>query len=247
MLLKVPHSAKEAISTRAKVQYVATTSRPDLASATQLLTGDVKSPDSTTLERLSEIVKYAQRTSGEGLRFVDLDQRTLKLVLFTDSSFGNGKGFSSQAGFLIVLMDGNGSANVLHYGSRKCRRVTRSVMAAEILALVNGFDNAFVVKHILGELLDRSIPLDAFIGSRTTFNCAAKHASTLEKRLQIDVSALRESLTRGELRCIGWIPGIENPADGLAKASIPKSDHPLRRLMMTNKLLINPDGWSETG
>jgi len=177
---------------------------------------------------------------------VKLDRTSLRVVLFTDASFGNTSDLSSQTGFVIALVDGNDNANIIHYGSKKCRRVTRSVMAAEILALVTGFDHAFIVKHAILELLDISVPIDAFIDSRTTFNCVAKNASTIEKRLQIDVAALRESYTRKELNCLGWIPGSMNPADGLTKSKIPTTTHPLNTLMRTNKMTIQPHGWAES-
>jgi len=244
--LKVPHLEKDAVSTRAKIQYIATCSRPDLASATQLLTSAVSEPDSTAMKKLKEIVAHCQKTSAEGLNFVKLDKDTLKIVLFTDASFGNAVGLSSQAGFVVVLMDESGAANILHYGSKKCRRVTRSVMAAELLSLVNGFDSAFIIKHTVSEILDMDIPMDAFVDSRTTFNCVAKNSTTLEKRLQIDVAALRESLTRGELRCMGWIPGSANPADGLTKDKIPNAEHPLTLLMRNNFINIKPQGWLES-
>lgn len=95
------------------------------------------------------------------------------------------------------MVDGNNHAKILHYGSRNYRRVTRIVMAAELLALVSGFDQAFVVNKLMDELLGTALPLDAYIHSRTTFNCVAMFSSTLEKRLQIDVAALHESYIRG--------------------------------------------------
>ena len=164
--------------------------------------------------------------------------------MFTDSSFGNTADLSSQIGYIVLLVDSTGRANILHYGSKRCRRVTRSVMAAELLSLVTGFDQAYTVRHIMEEILGRKLDLDAYVDSRTTFNCVAKSASTLEKRLQIDVASLREAYTRGEIKNFGWVPGSMNPADGLTKRVILADKHPLIRLMIENKIDINPKGWS---
>ena len=49
----------------------------------------------------------------------------------------------------------------------------------------------------------------------------------------------------GDLRRIGWIPGTENPADGLTKSSLLKDNHPLVTVMETNTLNINATGWAE--
>lgn len=94
---------------------------------------------------------------------------------FTDSSFGNAANLASQAGFIIVLADQDNHANVLHFGSKNCRRVTRSVMVAELLALVNGYDEAYYVRHAVCEMLGSEQPLDVYVStyissdSRTTF------------------------------------------------------------------------------
>ena len=118
-------------------------------------------------------------------------------------------------------------------------------MAAELLALVYGFDNAFIIQHTLKEVLGKIVPIDAFVDSRTTFNCVAKQSGTAEKRLQIDAAAIRQSYDRGELRCLGWIPGEENPADGLTKCVIPPDNHPLIQIMNTNLVKFKPQGWAE--
>lgn len=57
-----------------------------------------------------------------------------------------------------------------------------------------------------------------------------KQESTLEKRLQIDVFSSHESHEKGDLRYLGWIPGTENVADGLAEGIVTNA-HPLWKLM----------------
>ena len=88
--------------------------------------------------KMSTIVAWCHQTQNVGLRFVPLDtstlsSSTLRLALFMDASFANTKANKSQMGFVIVLCNSNGNANILHYGSSACNRVTRSVMAAELL------------------------------------------------------------------------------------------------------------------
>ncbi len=126
-----------------------------------------------------------------------MDENTLRLVLFTDASFANSDNLKSQIGFVLALADASGNANIIHYGSSRYKRVTRSVLAAEVHALVYGFDNAFVARDILKEILGRDIPIDGIVDSRTLFNEIAKNSTTEEKRLQIDVHALRESHESG--------------------------------------------------
>ena len=175
---------------------------------------------------------------------MSLDKAPLRIVVFTDVSFGNGADLSSQLGFIIVVTDASGNANVTHYGTHNSRRVTRSVMEAELLVLVNGFDNAFVAKYSLGEMLGSNIPLDVLFDSRTTFKCVPKHAPTMEKRLQIDINALRQSHSKGEIRCVGWISGTLNRANGLTRKKFVQKGNTLFRLISENIVDIRPEGWT---
>jgi hypothetical protein len=67
-------------------------------------------------------------------------------MAFTDASFANNKDLSLQIGFVIVLTDRNQDANILHWSSIKCKRVTRSVLASELYALAYSFNIAAVIK-----------------------------------------------------------------------------------------------------
>ena len=245
--MKKPETNAEAISERAKAQYVSTICRPDLAAPSQLIASRVNKRIPDAVHDVKALVKYCNRTASLGLSFVKIDLSTARINLFTDAAFANGENLTSQIGFLVILSDGSNAANILHYGSSKCKRVTRSVLAAELMALVHGFDQAFVIQHTLHEILGRNLPIDAYVDSRTAFNFVAKNADTMEKRLQIDANALRQSLQQGELRSIGWIPGTENPADAFTRKCLPSENHPLIRLMKSNKLEVKRTGWTDMG
>lgn len=92
------------------------------------------------------------------------------------------------------------------------------------------------------EVMDKKIPLDAYIDSNTVFNVIARKGPTMEKRLQIDVFALRESDTKGELRSAAWIDGNQNVVGGLTKGLIGR-DHPIWKLMISNKLRTRAQRW----
>ena len=115
-------------------------------------------------------------------------------------------------------------------------------MAAEINGLIYGFHNAYVAQHMLQQLFTQHIPLDIYIVCRTVFYVIAKHSSTNEKRLQIDISAIREAHDKKIIRSISWIPSSQNLADAMTKATV-ADDHVLLRLLTTNKLTVNPVGW----
>jgi hypothetical protein len=80
----------------------------------------------------------------EGLRFVKLDENTLRIIVMRDASFAYADGCMSQLGFVVSLVDGQNRANIVHYGSQRCTRVTQSVMAAQLHGLIAGYDNAMM-------------------------------------------------------------------------------------------------------
>ncbi len=82
-----------------------------------------------------------------------LDKDSLQLIVFTDASFANNKDLSSQVGFVLVLADVKGRANIIHWSSTKCKRVTRSVLASELYGMAYGFDMGASVKSIVDLIL----------------------------------------------------------------------------------------------
>ena len=240
--MKTPENRDDLVSARAQIQYFASCTRPDLCTAVQLMASEVSQPKPSTFKKMKDIIKRCHETKDVGLKFVPQDINSLRLALFTDASFANTAKLKSQIGFVLVLVDGNGTANLLPYRSTASNRVTRSIMAAELLALVHGFDNGYILQNMLQEFLGKRIPLEAYVESRTVFNVVAKNGPTLEKRLQIDVFVLRESHAKGELRSLAWIEGKENIAGGLKKG-LTNDQHPLWKLMTTNKLTLKPQRW----
>lgn len=65
--------------------------------------------------------------------------------------------------------------------------------------------------------MGRNVELEALVDSKTLFNFIAKDGSTVERRLKIDVMALRQSYENVELHRLAWIQVSDNPADALKK------------------------------
>ena len=188
--LKIPNNQEDFESERAKIQYIGNCTRPDLSAPVQLLASSSANPSKEDFRSLSMIIKHCYETCDVGLSYVPLDRNSVRLVLFTDASFANAKDLKSQIGFVLVALDKNMNANIVHYGSSRCKRTTRSVMAAEVHGLTFGWDNAFVVKAMLEEVLGTKIRIDVYVDSKTLFNVIVKYSTTMEKRLQIDVAAI---------------------------------------------------------
>ncbi|KAI0998399.1 hypothetical protein K3495_g9796, partial [Podosphaera aphanis] len=138
------------------------------------------------------------------------------------------------------------SGNLVHWTSIKCRRVTRAVLASELYAMVHGVDLAIALRTTLNMITRQleipDIPTIICTDSFSLYECLVKLGTTKEKRLMIDIMAIRESYERRELSEVRWINGLDNPADALTKNNPGKALH---QLIESNKLLVRVEGWVE--
>ncbi|EED22459.1 hypothetical protein TSTA_097080 [Talaromyces stipitatus ATCC 10500] len=231
------------VAQRALGAYIASVSQPE-ASFDLSFAAQITNPEKDNIKSLNKRLQWQLDNAERRLRFVRLDLDSLRLVIFADSFFANNKDFSSQIGFVIVLADGANNANIVHWSSIKCKRVTRSVLASELYAMVHGFDSAASIKSTTTQLLHltKPLPLVFCTDSKSLYECLVKLGTTQEKRLMIDLMCLRQSYERQEIAEIKWIDGESNPADAMTKS---KPCRALQALIDTNKLNINVDGWVE--
>ncbi|EED15752.1 hypothetical protein TSTA_051890 [Talaromyces stipitatus ATCC 10500] len=236
-----PH--EQYVAQRALGAYIASVSQPE-ASFDLSFAAQATQPGKEDIKALNKRLQWQIDNSTRGLRFVKIDLRTAKLYAFVDASFANNKDSSSQIGHVIVLADARNNANILHWSSTKCKRITRSVLASEMYGMANGFDAAAAIKSTLTQLLHLSEPLPLVLctDSKSLYECLVKLGTTREKRLMIDLMCLRQSYERQEITEVRWINGNSNPADAMTKS---KPCRALQELIDTNKLRIDVDGWVE--
>ena len=232
------------VAQRARGAYVATVCQPeaafDLSSAAQ-----VTNPGEEDMKRLNKRLEWQRENYSRGLRFVSLDMTkdSLKIVVFTDSSFANNADYSSQIGFVVVLADKHNRANILHWSSTKCRRVTRSILASELFSMAHGFDIGVAIKTTMKNILRLTeLPVILCTDSKSLYECLVKLGTTHEKRLMVDIMCLRQSYERRQIAEIIWIDGNSNPADAMTKT---RPCQALKKLIDTNTIRIKPTGWVE--
>src|SRR6266487_6506793 len=134
--------------------------------------------------------------------------------------------------------------NLIYYSSTKSKRVTRSVLASEIYGMVGGVDMAIVInitiKMITEQLGFSHTPIIVYTDSYSLYECLVKLSTTKEKRLMIDIMALRQSYERREITEIQWIDGKDNPADAITKSTPNKA---LEEFIDSNQLNVRVEGW----
>ncbi|KAK1998419.1 hypothetical protein LX36DRAFT_656561, partial [Colletotrichum falcatum] len=178
------------------------------------------------IKDLNRRIIWQIKNLKRGLRFLPLNLETVKLFVFVDGSFANNADLTSQLSF--ITPDDTGmftvTGNIIHFSSTKCKRVTWSVLASEIYAMVAGADIAHAIGTTLALITERlAIPLIP------TVICT-------------DSYSLYECLSyeRREIHEIRWIHGSDNPADSFTKSS-PNSA--LEALVSDGKVKIWMNGW----
>jgi hypothetical protein len=226
---------------RARGAYIASVCQPEAAYDLSVAAQAVE-PTEQDIKALNKRIQWQLENAARGLRFVKLEKESLQLMVFTDASFANNKDLSSQIGYILVLADGSGRANILHWSSTKCKRVTRSVLASELYGMAHGFDMGVSVKSTIDKALQINLPLVVCTDSKSAYECLVKLGTTQEKRLMIDVMCLRQAYERREIAEVKWIKGDSNPADSMTKA---KPSNALKQLIETNTLQMDVEEWVE--
>ena len=124
-----------------QLSWISTQTRPDIAfDVLDLSTSLNKATVETVLKANKTIEKL--RKDDYTILFPTMESMDDgRIVIFSDASLANlTDGFSSGAGFIIFICAGS-SASPLYWRSYKIRRVVRSTIAAETLALVDAIDN----------------------------------------------------------------------------------------------------------
>jgi hypothetical protein len=110
--------------------------------------------------------------------------------------------------------------------------------------MVAGADLAYAISSTLKKITRQldlpDIPLVVCTDSYSLYECLVKLGTTKEKRLMIDIMALRQSYERRELYEIRWINGHDNPADAMTKAN---PNRALENLVSTNQIRVRVEGW----
>ena len=250
--LKAADRAQSYMEQRARGAYIASICQPeasfDLSAAAQ-----IQQPTDGDYAKLNCRLQWQAERLQRGLQYVPLNLATAKLMIFTDGSFANNQDLSSQLGYLLVLANESKDnredstfairGNIVHWSSTKCKRVTRSVLASETYGMVSGVDIAIAILTTLKIITERLglplIPLVVCTDSYSLYECLVKLGTTNEKRLMIDIMALRQSYERREITEIRWINGHDNPADAFTKAT---PNRALEGFINTNELLLRVEG-----
>jgi hypothetical protein len=109
--------------------------------------------------------------------------------------------------------------------------------------MVAGADMAYAISSTL-KMITSQLDLPDILtivctDSFSLYECLVKLGTTKEKRLMIDIIAIRQSYKQRELMEIRWINGMDNPADAMTKGTPNKA---LEAFVSTNQIRVRVEG-----
>ena len=207
-----------------QLNWIAFQTRPDVAFDACNTAVSLKDATIKDIKSANKSIKKA-KSSDINIQFNNVGNlEHAKIVCYTDASFRNLKGESSQGGHIIFIKS-NKNFSPVTWQSKKIKRVVKSTLAAEALALDDAADCCFYLKTILQEIFDQKInfPIILKTDSRNLYDAVHSTKTLEDRRLKIDICSLRQKLANKEIHTIEWIPKDFQLADCLTKIEAPTS------------------------
>ena len=196
-------------------------SRPDISFTVCQLSNHLKEPNIEDLNWYNKTVKKLKTEDSVPLVFSKIPDfaKGIKLLTYSDASFGNLANNGSQCGYLVFLADAEERIkNLISWKSIRLERVCSSTLAAESLALFKAVDHTLLIQPILKQLIGSDVKIHCYVDNKGLLELINKTKEPTEKKLITTMASLRESVERKEIE-VSYIPTKKMPADVLTKKS----------------------------
>ena len=220
-----------------QLNWLATQCRPDLSFSSCHAACSIKAAHIKDIKFANKVIRRAKGLDYS-LDFLSLgDPRAWRIVCFSDASWGNLPDGGSQGGHLIFIAGQNGDFNLISWQSKRLRRIARSTIAAETLAIMSASESSILLSTQISEILglESRVPITLVTDNESLANAVRTTTSVEEKRLRIDIAALREMTSSGEIHEVKWVPTEHQLADCLTKQGA-KIDHLLSLIKRQSRL-----------
>ncbi|GAB1599883.1 hypothetical protein Ahia01_000265800 [Argonauta hians] len=172
--------------------------------------------ESDNMKRINKCIKRL-KSENHVLKFVPINFRSSKIVCFADASFANLQNGASQGGF-IIFIESEGKCIPLFWQSKKLKRVVKSTLSTETMALMEGAEQCFLLKSIIKEIFNISLPIIVIADSKSLKDCLSTSKTLEDKRLKVDICVVRDYVKKKEIHQLCWISTEKQLADSLTKS-----------------------------
>lgn len=219
-----PLSAKEHTQLRSmvgKLNWAVQGTRPDLCFEMVELSTKFKQGTVTDLIRASKCIRKMKDQEAK-IVFPKLGNiQKWKLIVYSDASHANlCDGVGSVGAHIVLLVGEESRCCPLAWQAGKLKRVVRSTIAAETLSLQQALENGYYLRGMIEELVGvpkHSIPLEGYVDNRSVVEALHSTKMVDDKRLRLDLGAIKQSLNAGEVNAVKWCPGSLQLANVMTK------------------------------
>ena len=217
-------SEDEKSTLRAKIGqilWLAHQSRPDIIFDACNLAASVRTATVKDILYANKIIRRI-KSDNITLKFRNLGCGEKSLVVFTDASLGNLPNGGSQGGYIVLLMSDNGTFSPICWNSKKIRRVARSTIAAETLAMADGIDMTMFLSSLYSELMtgtldSKLLTISCITDCKSLFEAVRSTKQVIEKRLRMELSSIKELIESGHINKVLWVDSEKQLANCLTK------------------------------
>ena len=203
-----------------QLNWLAGISRPEISFDVSLMTSRIRMATVEDLLYCNKVLKQVQ-ANPTSIKFSPLSLKGISLLVHFDASWNNLPNGGSQGAYVILLKDSNNRISPIEWSSTKIRRVARSTVTAETLAMLDACDAAFFLSKIVSEAFDiQHIDIHTMTDNKSLFDNVHSSKMTVEKRLIVDMSALREMVNKKEI-IVHKIDSNKNLSNALTKKGAP--------------------------
>ena len=222
-----------------KLNWAVQGSRPDLVFPLVHISMKFKKAKIVDLLMVIKVIRHLKDGRSQ-VFFPNLGaSNNWNILVFTDAAHANlDDGVSSMRAYIVFLVGQNRMCCPLSWNGNKIKRVVRSTIAAEALSLQEGLEDAVYLKGMLTELTSASdIPIIAFVDNKSVVEAIHSTKLVEDKRLRIDIGAMKQSLENGEVSAIKWCPGNQQLANCMTKKGASGCD--LLTILQGGKFLLD--------
>ena len=168
---------------------------------------------------MNKLIRQIKSTTTSILFPKFKNRSDLSIVVYSDASYRNLESGASQGAYIVFLSDGE-SCCPLTWSSARVKRVVKSTIAAETLALSEGCDAAFMMSRLVSEVItgrkETTLPITSITDNRSLFEAAHTTNVLSDKRLQFEISSIREMIEKNEIT-LEWTEAKNQLSDVLTK------------------------------
>ena len=201
-----------------QLNWIATQTRPEIAFEACFLAGCYKNATVADIVRLNKLIERVKRAPVK-IKFPPIsDLSSCRLMCYADASWANLSDGGSQGAMLLTLEDGNGNICPLHWQTKKIRRIVKSTLAAETLALLDCAEEALHMANLIKDVLNvDKIDIVCKVDNKSLVEALYSNKQVEGKRLRVEVNILKEMINRKEILQVKWIPTNLQLANCLTK------------------------------